>query len=93
MLGIVSERLLKNHSRTAIIAVTGLASLFLFFPLSARQQGPTKAPPGTSLPPSESQPNPAPVAAPKSTPVASNEPAPIPIDQIIQRFAAREAEF
>ena len=38
--------------------------------------------------------HPRPPAAPKSAPsVASNEPPPIPIDQIIQRFAAREAEF
>ena len=50
MLGVVSERLLKNQSRAAIIAVTGLASLFLFFPLSAQQQGPMKPPPGTSAP-------------------------------------------
>ncbi|MBZ5699583.1 MAG: hypothetical protein LAN18_13670 [Acidobacteriia bacterium] len=37
---------------------------------------------------------PTPSPAPKSAPsVASNEPPPVPIDQIIQRFAAREAEF
>ena len=99
MPGVVSERLLKNQSRAAIIAVTGFTSLFLFFPLSAQQQGPMKSPPGTSAPASEPQPAPVPTtpppsAAPKSAPsVASNEPPPIPIDQIIQRFAASEAEF
>jgi hypothetical protein len=99
MPGIVSGRILKNHSWTAILAVTGLASLSLFFPLSAQQQGPMTLPPGTSVPPSESQPKPAPATpaplpAPQSAPpVASSEPPPIPIDQIIQRFAAREAEF
>jgi len=99
MPGIASGRILKNHSWTAILAVTGLASLFLFSPLSAQQQGPMKEPPGTSAPPSESQPKPAP-ATPASSPapnsaasVASNDAPAIPIDQIIQRFAAREAEF
>jgi hypothetical protein len=93
MPSVVSERLLKNQSRAAIIAVTGFASLFLFFPLSAQQQGPMKQPPGTSAPASEPQPTPAPTTpapspAPKSAPSVA-----IPIDQIIQRFAAREAEF
>jgi hypothetical protein len=99
MPGVVSERPLKNQSRAAIIAVTGLACLFVFFPLSAQQQGPVNPPPGTSLPPSEPQPKPAPATpapstVPSSTPTAaSNEPTPIQIDQIIQRFAAHEAEF
>jgi len=56
-------------------------------------------PPGTSAPANEPQPKaapatPAPAPAPKSAPsVASNELPSIPIDQIIHRFAAREAEF
>ncbi len=68
-------------------------------PLSAQQQGPLKPPPGIAAPPSEPQPKPAPAApaqgeAPRKTSSAiSNEPPSIPIDQIIQRFAAREAEF
>jgi hypothetical protein len=58
-----------------------------------------KTPAGTAAPPSEPQPKAAPAsptqaATPKSAPAAaSTEPPSIPIDQIIQRFAAREAEF
>jgi len=58
-----------------------------------------KSPAGMAAPQSDAQPKAAPAAptqaaAPKSAPAtASTEPPSIPIDQIIQRFAAREAEF
>jgi hypothetical protein len=76
------------------MAFAVLIILSLFSTLSAQQQGPMKPPPGMTLPPGE-QPKPAP-ASPSTkaaAPAISTEPPPIPVDQIIQRFAAREAEF
>jgi len=77
-----------------------LAALWLTTPLSAQERGPIGPPGGMPAPPpSDSQPKPAPAAptqaeTPKSAPPAvSNEPPPIPVAEIIQRFAAREAEF
>jgi hypothetical protein len=99
MSGILSVRGTKNYRRGATSVLTCLAAVCLFIPLSAQQQGPIKPPPGTAAPPSEPQPKPATpapvqVVAPNSAPsAASTEPPSIPIDQIIQRFAAREAEF
>ncbi len=99
MVAILSGWVTKNYWRGAITVLTCLAALCLLMPLSAQQQGPMKAPPGTSAPSSEPQPKPATAApvqgtAPKSAPsAASTEPPSIPVDQIIQRFAAREAEF
>jgi len=97
MAGNLSERITNNQWRAAITVLTCLAGLWLFMPLSALQQGPMKAPAGMPAPPSEPKPvaaAPAQTATPKSAPAAaSTEPPPIPIDQIIQRFAAREAEF
>lgn len=99
MAGNLSERVTKNQWRAAITVLTclGMLCLFLFLPLSAQQQGPMKAPPGTPAPPSEPKPAaaaPPQTATPKSAPAAAlTEPPPIPIEQIIQRFAAREAEF
>jgi hypothetical protein len=99
MVGILSKLVTKNFWRAAISVFMYLATLCLFTPLSAQQQGPMKPPAGMPAPLSEPQPKPAPApptqaATPKSAPAAaSNEPPSIPIDQIIQRFAAREAEF
>ncbi len=72
-----------------------LALLLLPLPLGAQQVGP--------LPPPSSSTAPAPVPLPRpaaSAPVhqittspITNEPPSMPVDQIIQRFAAREAEF
>jgi hypothetical protein len=99
MPGVISKRLLKTFSRAAIFGATCLASFLIYFPLSAQPQSPTKPLPGTSAAPTEPQPKPepkipAPSPAPQDAPpAASKEPPSIPIDQIIQRFAAREAEF
>src|SRR5258706_139983 len=89
----------KRFWRVAITVLACVAALWLSKTLSAQQQGPMKSPPGTAVPQSDPQPKAAPVAppqaaTPKSAPVAaSTEPPPIPIDEIIRRFAAREAEF
>src|SRR6266567_315027 len=97
MKGNLSERVTKNRYRGAITVWTCLAALCLFVPLSAQQQGPMKSPAGTPAPPSDSNPlagPPAQTAPQKGAPAAaSTEPPSIPIEQIIQRFAAREAEF
>jgi hypothetical protein len=97
MAGIRSGWVMKKQWRTAFILCTCLAALCLLMPLSAQQQGPMNAPAGMAAPPSEPKPAPAAPAqdaAPKRAPaVASNEPPSIPIEEIIQRFAAREAEF
>src|SRR6202521_828031 len=97
MAGNLLERVAQNQWRAAITVLTCLAGLWLFMPLSAQQQGPMKTPAGMPAPPSEPKPAaaaPAPATPPKNPPApSSNEPPSIPIDQIIQRFAAREAEF
>jgi hypothetical protein len=99
MAGILFEGITKNHWRAANFALTCVAALYLSTSLTAQQQGPMKPPAGMAVPPSEPQSKstparPAPGEKPKTTPAAaSNEPPSIPIDQIIQRFAAREAEF
>jgi hypothetical protein len=99
MAGILSSWGTKKNWRTASNALTVLAGLCLFMPLSAQQQGPIRPPAGMPAPPSDSKPKsatttPAQDSASKSAPsVVSNEPPPIPVEQIIQKFAAREAEF
>jgi hypothetical protein len=99
MRGVLCRQFTKNLRRAAMIALTALTTLCLFSTLSAQQQGPMKPPAGMPAPPSEPQAKSTPAApaqpsTPKAAPsAASSEPPPIPIDQIIQRFAAREAEF
>jgi hypothetical protein len=97
MAGIRSGWVTKKQWRTAITLLTCLAALCVFIPLSAQQQGPMNTPAGMAAPPSEPKPAAAASAqdaAPKRAPaVASNEAPAIPIAEIIQRFAAREAEF
>jgi hypothetical protein len=98
MAGILSKCVTKNYSRAAATASMCLTAFCLITPLSAQQRGPIGPPTGMPAPPlSDSQPKSAPAAptaTPKSAPSAvSNEAPSIPIDQIIQRFAAREAEF
>ncbi|HEV2387085.1 MAG TPA: hypothetical protein VGS20_07485 [Candidatus Acidoferrales bacterium] len=73
-------------------ALVPLAGLLLASPLLGQHTGPI-APPPSAQPPA------GPAAAPKAT-AASQTPAPIvpeppslPVDQIIQQFAAHEAEF
>ena len=97
MAGIQSGRTTKHQWRAVFTVLNSLAAFCLFLPLSAQQQGPMNAPAGMAAPPSEPKPAaaaPTPDAAPKRAPaVVSKEPPSIPIDEIIRRFAAREAEF
>jgi hypothetical protein len=99
MVGYLFHPVRETFWRRAVVYFSCVAALSLPLTLSAQQQGPMKTPAGMATPPSDPQPKtpaatPAPPAAPKAAPAAaSNEPPSMPIDQIIQRFAAREAEF
>jgi hypothetical protein len=99
MRGVLYKQYTKNPRRAAITTLMALTTLCLFSTLSAQQQGPMKPPAGMPAPPSEPQPKstpaaPAQASPPKAAPsAASSEPPSIPVDEIIQRFAAREAEF
>lgn len=82
--------------RVLLLALSMTCSI----PAGAQQQGPLPTPPPTANSPQTKPPdNPSPGAAQDSTPskgatsTISKEPPAIPTDQIIQRFAAREAEF
>ena len=93
------QHFLKNRRHGAVIVLGGLFGVFACFSLSARQQGSPTPAPATSAPqsdPAKSNPAQSTPAAPAAKSGTSAEPsdAPsIPVDQIIQKFAAREAEF
>ena len=77
----------------ALLAVSSVCCMSL----GAQQQGPLPTPPSSSAPQNKSD---AAGTAPASgttsqagTSTISNQPPAQPVDQIIQRFAAREAEF
>ena len=78
---------------TALLALSSVCSM----PLRAQKQGPLPTPPSSSAPQPQNKPDAAPATpAPPTTPQSStisNQPPALPVDQIIQRFAAREAEF
>jgi hypothetical protein len=81
----------KLGVRTAYFA----ASLLIAFPALAQQAGPMTPPPQTATAPAKAAPAPAKKAAANEhyTGPISNEPPSLPVDQIIQKFAAHEAEF
>jgi hypothetical protein len=89
------EILTRLGKRTLLTALMPLVGVLFFHPLSAQQQGPLTPPPQTSVAAS------APAATPPSKAPADRQspsgitqaPPSIPVDQIIQRFAAHEAEF
>jgi len=66
-------------------------------PLGAQQQGPLPTPPSSSGSQNKADAaaaTPAPATTPQgATSTISNQPPALPVDQIIQRFSAREAEF
>jgi len=79
---------------TALVVLSSLCAM----PLRAQKQGPLPTPSNSSAPQPQNQPDAAASPAPSTTPQAapstiSNQPPALPVDQIIQRFAAREAEF
>lgn len=71
-----------------------LAALCSSLPLLAQQVGPLHPPPPRATPPQPAAQTPATPPAPKhSSSGISKEPPALPVDQIIQKFAEREAEF
>jgi hypothetical protein len=97
MLGTISKQLSKNHRRAGVAALTGVLTLFSLFPVSARRESPIRPPAGMSTPqgePPKSPPATSTAPAPKpATSASSSDAAMIPVEQIIQKFAAREGEF
>ena len=77
----------------ALLAVSSVCCMSL----GAQQQGPLPTPPSSSGPqnkPDAAATTPAPATTSQgATSTISNQPPALPVDQIIQRFAAREAEF
>ena len=88
-----------NRRRVAPVWTACLALAAAISPLAAQQQGPLGPAPGAAKPSSEPPPKPSsaappPSAAPSTAPQATTlGPPPIPIEEIIQKFAAQEAEF
>jgi hypothetical protein len=79
----------------ALLAVSSLCCVLV----GAQQQGPLPTPPSSSVPQTQSKPDaaattPGPGATPQAaSSTLSNQPPALPVEEIIQRFAAREAEF
>jgi len=76
----------SKRRQAAIILLTCLAVACAFLPLTAGQQAATGAPP-TAAPPT------AQTAAAAATQSSTLGPPTVPVDEIIQKFAAQEAEF
>jgi hypothetical protein len=86
--------------RAGQVVTTLVMSMTFCVPLMAQQQGPLPAPPNLSAPQTPQDKPGAPASSPAqdatskgSTSSISNQPPTLPVEQIIQRFAAREAEF
>jgi hypothetical protein len=96
MQGIQFERITKCRAGAARMAAVLFAVAILSLPLAAQQQGPLPPPPpGTVAPPVAARPREVapPVAQRDASSEISTAPPSIPVEQIIQQFAAREEEF
>jgi hypothetical protein len=84
-------------SRPTIIMGFLVLAMFCCGSRAAQQQGPLPVPPSTgaaqSAPAAVPPPAPAADAAKKPESSITNQPPALPVEQIIQRFSAREAEF
>jgi hypothetical protein len=100
----IAESFTKLRTRVVVTALLTFAGLFFSLPLLAQQQGPLPpAPPQDDYPASLPRPTPPTTPAPPTSPGASDpkqssaglskEPPSIPVEQVIQGFAEREAEF
>jgi hypothetical protein len=94
--GILTPRKNRRGSAAQIVAAL-IAAFFLALPAAAQQTGPIPPPPSYTPP---TAPVPQPGSAPKAAPhqaitesVLSTAAPKIPPEQIIQKFAAKEAEF
>lgn len=82
-------------ARFLLVSFTLLAGASLFLPLPAQETQQETAPPSLQKPPTQTTAPPASNQTPPPQPASgiSTEPPSIPADQIIQRFAEREAQF
>ena len=86
----------KLSSPVPFLFANLLALFVLVLPLSAQQTGPLPPPPSYTAPTPMPRPSSMPAAEPHQTTTESplsTDPPKIPADQIIQKFAEREAEF
>jgi hypothetical protein len=92
LLGDRSEDFSKFRARAALSSILRLAGLCVSLPLFAQQPGPL---PGRADVAAATRQAKTPIAAGpgQSSTGISTEPPALPVDQIIDRFAAREAEF
>jgi hypothetical protein len=97
MAAIQSERILKRVVEMAKLATIAFAAGMLALPLTAQQQGPLTPPPAGTVAPPAATPRRdiAPPVAQRdsSTSEISTAPPPVPVEKIIQQFAAHEEEF
>ncbi len=90
------ERMRRDATRAAKRAALLLAPLLLGWPLAAQQPGPLPPPPAGSTAPPVVTPRKdvaPPVAQRDASSEISTAPPRVPVEQIIQQFAAREEEF
>ena len=98
MFGNLQVRQAKTYAVGIATAAWLAVSWVCCIPLRAQQQGPLSTPPSSSA--SQNKPDapattqtPGTTTSQGATSSISNQPPALPVDQIIQRFAAREAEF
>ncbi len=93
----LSERFARIKGQALIAAIAFLAVSFHFLPLPAQERGPLPPAPSSTetrapAPPETIPPQPAPIPQTNASGISKAPPS-IPVDQIIQRFAAAEEEF
>ena len=91
-----SERFTKFTARAIVTALVLFAAALASFPLAAQQQGPMPPAPRQADPPPsapETKLPQKPAASRRPSSGITTQPPSTPVDQIIQRFAASEAEF
>ena len=96
MVEILSHNTGNNRRRVTVIWGMFLLVACSVLPIAAQQNGPIAPPPGSIKPPAETTPKPAATLAPPGPAAAkptSLGPPSMPVEEIIQKFAAKEAEF
>lgn len=95
MVHVISERITNRCSK--LLMGFGLAAACIALPLCAQEQGPLPRPPASESAPAASpkrqETAAAPVPAPRNDSHISNETPAMPVQQIVQKFGEREAEF
>jgi hypothetical protein len=96
MVETLSHGIDNNRRRVPLILGTCLLVACAVLPVAAQQNGPITPLPGSIKPPAETTPKPAATPAPPGPAAAkpaSLGPPSMPVEEIIQKFAAKEAEF